>query len=266
MIEPAVTTVPLRRFGHVAPHARSPMRTRVLSRVRRLHGTHARAQVPLRLPASPEGAPYCLVPYMATPGAESPFKLSVLVDDLDDDGKPDIVLEPVLPNPPNPSDWYVTTKRGQWARSAAAPNAPGFGSNDRLAFSIASGGGGAAEGRVVICVETRGVNSDMRLVEGMQQGASCDGSTGFIIGVQEIFARANATLQAAGGVAVQHEDERGSARAIADDLALVGPPDLVYAVYEDVLTELAEIGLELVPKKCKVYSPSGVVGTVCEAS
>ena len=105
---------------------------------------------------------------------------------------------------------------------------------------------------------------DYDSVEGMQQGASCDGSTGFIIGVQEIFARANATLQAAGGVAVQHEDERGSARAIADDLALVGPPDLVYAVYEDVLKELAEIGLELVPKKCKVYSPSGVVGTMPE--
>ena len=56
------------------------------------------SQVPVRLPASPDGAPYVLVPYLAAPGAESPFKLSILVDDLDDDGNPDITFEPLLPN------------------------------------------------------------------------------------------------------------------------------------------------------------------------
>merc|ERR1719230_2011714 len=47
-----------------------------------------RLTVATRLPASPVNAPYVIVPYLATPGKESPFTLSILVDDLDDDGKP----------------------------------------------------------------------------------------------------------------------------------------------------------------------------------
>ena len=126
-----------------------------------------RLQVPVRLPASPAGAPYVLVPYVATPGAESPFKLSILVDDLDDDGKPDIKFEPCLPYPTNPEDWSVKRSDGPWGRSTSAPNTPGFERNDRIGFKL----NGSGEGKVVCCLETVGINTDMRLKEGMQTSA-----------------------------------------------------------------------------------------------
>ena len=130
-----------------------------------------RYQMAVQLPASPPDSPYVLVPYTTTPGAESPFKLSILVDDLDEDGKADITLEPLLPNPPNPEDWATKRKNGPWSLCAAAPNMAGFSKNDRVAFTLAGGSTGATEGRVIICVETIGLNLDMRLTEGMQQSA-----------------------------------------------------------------------------------------------
>jgi len=48
---------------------------------------------------------------------------------------------------------------------------PGFANNERLGFSLAQTASGPSEGRVIVCVETRGVQTDMRLVDGLQQGA-----------------------------------------------------------------------------------------------
>ena len=128
-----------------------------------------RMQLPVRLPASPAGSPYVVVPYCMSPGAESPYKLSILVDDLDDDGKPDIQLDACLPNPPNPDDWSTVRKGGSWQKCAAAPNMAGFARNDKLSFSLEQPPGGASEGRVFVCVETIGINRDGRLTAGMQQ-------------------------------------------------------------------------------------------------
>ena len=125
-----------------------------------------RLQVSTRLPATSDGQPYVVVPYLATPGAESKFSLTVLLDDTNDDGVADIVLEPMLPNPPNREDWYTKRVEGMYSRAAACPNQPGFSSNTRVPFSLEKAGGG--EARVFVCLETLGINRDMRSTAGMQ--------------------------------------------------------------------------------------------------
>ena len=56
-------------------------------------------------------------------------------------------------------------------RAAAAVGTSGFTSNEKLPFSVqAPPSGVVVEGQVFICVETVGVNRDMRLKEGMQSG------------------------------------------------------------------------------------------------
>lgn len=127
-----------------------------------------RLQVTTTLPPSP--APYLLVPFTSTPGAESPYSLSILLDDVDDDGKPDITFEPCLPNPPNREDWCCKVAKGPWARASAAPSTPLFHKNDKMTFSLQSSS--QEEGTLMICVETRGVSSDMRGEEGMQAAPS----------------------------------------------------------------------------------------------
>ena len=123
-----------------------------------------RLQVTTTLPPSPEGAPYIVVPYTASPGAESPFTLSILLDDTDDDGNPDITFEPCLPNPPNREDWSFKRLDGTWARASGDTSM--ISKNDKLTFTLQSAS--ATEGTVIVCLETRGINMDMRTEEGMQ--------------------------------------------------------------------------------------------------
>ena len=130
-----------------------------------------RLQYTFRLPRSPEGAPYVVVPYALTPGAESAFNLKILLDDANDDGVADLTLEPVSEK----EDWHVRRLKGEWGAASAAPGAPAFAKNAHMALSFEQGtttakGGRATAGRVFICVETVGFSSDMRTQEGMQQG------------------------------------------------------------------------------------------------
>ena len=130
-----------------------------------------RLQTTVRLPATAEGQPYVLVPFLAAPGAESKFTLTVLSDDLNDDGVPELSLEPMLPNPPNREDWYVKRVEGTYTRCITPANQPGFSSNASLPFTLEKAGGGG-EGRVYVCLETIGATTDMRGVEGMQSSPS----------------------------------------------------------------------------------------------
>ena len=124
-----------------------------------------RLQVSTRLPPTAAGASYVLVPYLLTAGAESKFTLTVLLDDLDDDGTPDIKFEPMLPNPPNREDWHTKRVSGTYARSATCPNQPGFAQNSRASFTL---GGTGGEARIFACLETLGAQTDARLTEGIQ--------------------------------------------------------------------------------------------------
>jgi len=125
-----------------------------------------RLQVSTRLPATAPGTSYVVVPYLMNPGAESNFTLTILVDDVNDDGVPDIKFEPILPNPPNKEDWFFKRATGTYARAAATPNQKGFGSNAHTSFKLTKAGGG--EARVYVCLETIGAKTDMRTVEGLQ--------------------------------------------------------------------------------------------------
>ena len=180
--------------GNGGPHARR-RKLRLTAQDEVVFSAEPRAarslQVTATLPASPEGEPYVLVPYTMSPGVESPFTLRILLDDLDDDGNPDIVFEPCLPNPPNREDWSCKRLQAPWVRAAGAPSTPQFVKNDRLSFTLMSPS--ASEGTVRICVETIGVATDMRLEDGMQSSPQFPP-----IGLA-LFPNAEAASLAAGG-------------------------------------------------------------------
>ncbi len=123
-----------------------------------------RVHASVRLDATPAGGPYLLIPYLAMPGAESKFSLKLLVDDLDDDGKPDLTLEPVSAA----DDWHTKRVTSSYATAKSAPNAHGFSQNERVGFTLAAG---AAEARVRVCLETIGATADRRDAEGTQSSA-----------------------------------------------------------------------------------------------
>jgi hypothetical protein len=121
-----------------------------------------RNSIELLLP--PADVPYVLVPYCATPGFESPFLLTVLSDDTDDDGKPDFGLEPLRAA----TDWHVLRSVAPWDRAAAPPGSAGFRHGLQLNFSLGGDRSAAPKGRVFAFVDTIGVTSNMRTQQGMQ--------------------------------------------------------------------------------------------------
>ncbi len=117
-----------------------------------------RTTLQLALPASP--TPYVIAPYLAAPGAEEKFTLTLLSDDTDDDGVVDFGFAPVRP----PTDWHVARRSGSWARSAAARGASNFFDNMQIMLGL----DGPSRARVIAFVETIGVATDMRAEAGMQ--------------------------------------------------------------------------------------------------
>lgn len=119
-----------------------------------------RRQASVRLDATPLGGSYMIIPYLATPGAESWFNLTVLVDLLDDDGKPDLTFEPCLPSPPNKEDWHIKRVECVHIGAKGAPGRQGF-DQTRVRFTL-----GAAqevgEGRVLVCLEMLNALTSLR--------------------------------------------------------------------------------------------------------
>jgi len=123
-----------------------------------------RNSIELLLPAA--DAPYVIVPYCMNPGFESPFLLTVLSDDREDDGKPDFGLEPLRPA----NDWHVLRMVTPCDRAGSPPGSDGFRSGLQLNFSIGEDtSSSASKGRVFAFIDTIGLQNDMRTQAGMQE-------------------------------------------------------------------------------------------------
>jgi hypothetical protein len=92
---------------------------------------------------------------------------------------------------------------------------------------------------------------DWRSVTGTQQGA-LTGSLGFNVGTLRMFKAVDAEVSADGN--------NGCARAIMDDLAVAGPPDVVWRAIARLDLAMLQFGLERHPTKSQCYSPSGNYG------
>ncbi|KAG8463065.1 hypothetical protein KFE25_001838 [Diacronema lutheri] len=103
-------------------------------RRRRLHGGPAELvaaaeprlarKVVRTLQLEPSAIPYVLVPHTDEPAREAAFRLVLTADDREDDGLPDLRVEPVRAA----TDWKTTTLRASWGgASAAAAGPPGSG-------------------------------------------------------------------------------------------------------------------------------------------
>ena len=124
----------------------------------------------------PDDEPLVLSPYLGAPGLESPFLLTLMLDDVDDDGDADVTLRPIGPPP---DDWHVKRVEGSWGACAATPDDPAaFRNNTRVRFSLSGGG---ASAKVYARVSTIGVNHDARAHDGMQTGGTGYPSIGMVL-------------------------------------------------------------------------------------
>lgn len=121
-------------------------------------------RISLDLLLPPAEVPYVLVPYCVTAGYESPFLLTILSDDRDDDGKPDFGLEPLRAA----TDWHVLRSVAPWDRAGLPPGTPGFQNGLQLKFSLGGDRPTAPKGRVFAFVDTIGLTADMRTQHGLQ--------------------------------------------------------------------------------------------------
>ena len=132
-------------------------------------------RVSLEVVLEPSEAPYVLLPYLHTPGAESPFLLTVLCDAADEaGGEPAFTLEPVRKQ----TDWCTSRVQRPWSEAAAAPHLPAFLANLQVRIGV------AARAHCFVFVETLGVQTDMRTVHGMQAAPQYP-AIGFVLAPEE---------------------------------------------------------------------------------
>ena len=132
-------------------------------------------RVSLEVVLEPSEAPYVLLPYLHTPGAESPFLLTVLCDTADEaGGEPAFTLEPVR----KATDWCTSRVQRPWSEAAAAPQLPAFLANLQVRISV------AARAHCFVFVETIGLQTDMRTVQGMQAAPQYP-AIGFVLAPEE---------------------------------------------------------------------------------
>ena len=133
-------------------------------------------RVSLEVVLEPSEAPYVLLPYLHMAGAESPFLLTVLCDAADEaGGEPAFTLEPVR----KATDWCTTRVQQPWAAAAAAPHdMPAFLSNLQVRLSVTE------RAHCFVFVETIGVMTDMRAVQGMQAAPQYP-AIGFVLAAEE---------------------------------------------------------------------------------
>ena len=127
---------------------------------------HVGRRASIELLLQPADLPYVLVPYSASAGFESPFLLTVLSDDRDEDGKPDFGLAPLRPA----TDWHILRMQIPWDKAASPPGSDSFRSGVQLKFTLARGQ--VPKGRVFAFLDTIGVATDARTTVGMQEGGA----------------------------------------------------------------------------------------------
>ena len=131
----------------------------------------------------PSPTPYVLMPFLFEPGREEIFRFTILCDDQEDDGIPDFGFQEVKPE----EDWKRYTLHDSWSRggegnqlgpepsaggppseaatAAAAPpgsEAPAWSSNWQFQITVTQ------RTRCFVFLEPRGIQTDMREVEGLQ--------------------------------------------------------------------------------------------------
>ena len=131
----------------------------------------------------PSPTPYVLMPFLFEPGREEIFRFTILCDDQEDDGIPDFGFQEVKPE----EDWKRYTLHDSWSRggegnqlgpepsaggppseaataAAAAPGseAPAWSTNWQFQITITQ------RTRCFVFLEPRGIQTDMREVEGLQ--------------------------------------------------------------------------------------------------